>query len=475
MIRSRFPVLPAIVFVSAAGGCDENPATDRTASKPTSVGDPLLIAGARTWLGSEPHDRAGRGLDARDLDGDQRAEVVVGTPFHDTYDVPGNGPHTYGGYVLDLDSPSGSLDSVAAAAVTTDDSAQGFGDDVSIAGDLTGDGVSDLAITGVLRELGANTNVGISIFAGPLTEHVNALDVVATEVFYDYEFESAYWTTFCGDINLDGATDLCTSSGPAMYSGAYVFLGPLASGMLDVSAEADIELRAPADDWAGAHLDGGIDLTGDGGPDLLVGANQMLNDTGGVYLVDAPLVGITDLADYPVWTGEVEEGLAGGSMALGGDLDGDGKDDAFIGAHMVDGSTGRGYVVTTVGGPLAEAHAELRGAETFDWFGYDASIGDHDGDGASDLAVGIPRNFYAGFDRPGRVALFWGPIGAGVFSEDDSARLVRASESPDAFGLELCSGDVDGDGVDDLVVAAPLDSTNGSLAGTVHLILGESI
>lgn len=121
------------------------------------------------------------------------------------------------------------------------------------------------------------------------------------------------------------------------------------------------------------------------------------------------------------------------------------------------------------GGPLSEAYLVLHGTDELDWFGLDGAIGDFDGDGASDLAAGIPRNVYFGFDRPGRVALFFGPLAPGAGAADDADLVIRGSDEPDAFGANLIAADTDGDRDHELIVAATHDSATREMAGAVYL------
>ena len=98
--------------------------------------------------------------------------------------------------------------------------------------------------------------------------------------------------------------------------------------------------------------------------------------------------------------------------------------------------------------------------------------GDFDGDGAGDLAIGVPVFPYASDGRPGHVAVFFGPLPRGQHSRDDADALFRGSDQADGFGRRLAAGDTDGDGIDDLVVGAPSDSTIEVASGAVYLFLG---
>ncbi|MEZ5397983.1 MAG: hypothetical protein R2724_35170 [Bryobacterales bacterium] len=196
---------------------------------------------------------------------------------------------------------------------------------------------------------------------------------------------------------------------------------------------------------------------------------------GGAYLVSEVAAGVHDLDSWPVWTGSDLNEMAGGvsvsvvtSMATVAAM-------PSSAPHLV-GAPRRGFVVTdAAGGPLEDAFLTLEGAADVDWFGKAAAIGDFDGDGASDLAVGVPRDIYFGFDQPGHVSLYLGPLTAGTRSDTDADLMLRASPYPDALGFTLDAGDLDGDGRDDVVAAAPFDETVGEAAGAVHVYLGANL
>lgn len=421
----------------------------------------------RTWTGLEALDHAGEELDVGPA-----GEIIVGTP-NATVEFAGEG----GAYLVDAAVPGGFLDAVALGAVTSTEDDQvdeNLGFEVAVSGDISGDGVPDLVVGAVNETL---DDIGyLHLFLGPLTVRAPLVDAWAIIHAEGVDTEPAH-AAACGDVNGDGQDDLCVGTNLALewvFSEAAIFYGPLVPGLIDYQ-DHSVVLTAPPEEWAGQTLEGGADVDGDGLGDLLVGANKRNDMDGGVYLVSDPGTGTIPLDTFPLWTGEPGTGgHAGDGLAVGGDLDGDGRGDAFVGAPLLDEGRGRGYLVTDVGGgPLAEAYARIDSVRASDWAGYDAAIGDLDGDGAADLAVGIPRDVYFGADRPGRVAVWLGPVAPGPHDDDDASLVFSArSCGADAFGVALDAGDVDGDGVDDLVVGAPLDGRTAEAAGAVHLFLG---
>jgi hypothetical protein len=194
------------------------------------------------------------------------------------------------------------------------------------------------------------------------------------------------------------------------------------------------------------------DLDGDGQADLLVGAPGAAHDAGRAYLYRGLPDGRFDLARTFEPTGA--NGRLGFSLAHLGDINADGRPDFAIGAlfasHAVDRA---GQVLVYFGGPGLGASPDvvLQGNRSLQDFGYCvAPVGDLNGDGYPDLAVGAPADDVNG-QQTGRVFVFFGGP-----AFDDRPDLELSSGVPNSqFGIALSGiGDFNGDGADDIAVGA---------------------
>ncbi len=241
------------------------------------------------------------------------------------------------------------------------------------------------------------------------------------------------------------------------------------------------------------------DIDGDGVPDLAVGAPKQDGDVKGtetgfgfpqnvgkVFVISGATLGvITELNDPEFQVPQTLKfgGQFGTSVAAIGDINGDGTPDILVGVphHIVLGAddnlvnAGRAFVFSgsdgkvlfTLDDPTAEEGARM---------GFSAcGLGDVNGDRVPDFAVGIPKkNVSEELPDVGTVYIFSGSNGSLIRSLNPPAQ--GGSEANGRFGHSVANaGDVDHDGVSDIVVGAPgqghafvFSSANGGLIFTLN-------
>jgi len=328
-------------------------------------------------------------------------------------------------------------------------------------GDVDGDGLAELAFGRDPLDPFAAASAHV-VFGHDRPTTAEAMPSAATVVITDVPGSDAA-VALGGDLDGDGVGDLLVAPGGFYVpSELAVFLSsaPLAPG---THAYADAPVH-----WSEAlDLNYVIprfvpDLDGDGIDEVALATSFRWGEGDGAVTL---LRGSTLLTtpQQATFTGP----SSFGSALATGDVDGDGRADLLVGADDLPSDRGAlavffaDQLVSGLGGELDDADVQVV-ADGRVFFGAAvASLGDLDGDGLDDVVVGAPWHNEAGTSHAGLAAVFLGEqltdaASSGTELSDDDAfhRIVGETDS-DSLGMPVHGpGDLDGDGVPDLLVAA---------------------
>ena len=384
---------------------------------------------------------------AGDVNGDGYSDVIIGANCYD------NGQTDEGRAYVYLGSSAGLLASPSWIA-ESDQAFSFYGSRVSTAGDVNGDGYSDVMVSAIRFDNGENDEGRVFLYYGSASGLSLTPNWIAesnnVNAFFGYQLKTA------GDVNGDGYSDVIIgaeqfSNGETAEGKAFVYHGS-AYGLSQLPNWTFESNQAEA--YLGYGVSSAGDVNGDGYSDVLVGAMQFDNgqtDEGIVYLFYGSSTG---LSVNPNWSAESNLAFAnfGSSVSSAGDVNGDGYDDVIIGAWAYTNGEykeGKAYVYhgSATGLPsspnwIAESN------QTESYFGQSVSAaGDVNGDGYSDVIVGATQPW-----REGRAFVYHGsPTGLPLLPN-----WIGVCEQYYAiYGFTVASaGDVNGDGYSDVIIGA---------------------
>jgi hypothetical protein len=391
---------------------------------------------------------------------------------------------------------------------------------VADAGDVNKDGYHDILVGAYLADLPGKADAGAVyvVFGSPGRSTVTidtATAILPTEIKIIGAAAGDRWgasISGAGDINKDGIDDFIVgghgfdaASSVRPGAGAAVVIYGKTSGWADIDLASFTSgsagfwiIGAAAGDTCGIAVSGAGDVNGDGADDVIVGCDWASpfgrSGSGASYVVfgHSAAFATIDLSAFISGTagfkisGAAASDNSGISVAGARDFNGDGYGDVLLGSFRFDGPGGRtdcGAAYVIFGHSTATAFTDvdlaalsssqgfrITGAAANDQMGYSvSSAGDFNYDGYDDIVIGSLTN---------KACVLFGRSTPNTFTDVDLA-MPEASgacltvSGSGYLGLSVSGGaDVNGDRTDDIVIAAPGDSS--SSTGVAYVLYGRS-
>ncbi|MGQ3892586.1 beta strand repeat-containing protein, partial [Legionella sp. CNM-4043-24] len=470
-------------------------------------------------IGEANTDQAGYSVaNIGDINGDGIDDLLLGAPQADT----SNGTNSGAAYVVyGRDTASnfdtinlGSLGSngfkISGPPLTVSASQSGYS--VSSAGDINNDGYVDLMVGSPLAGGSGTANTGrvaIIYGTGSGTDMADVdlnnlgasgFNITNSSIAISRTYFAGSSLAEVGDLNGDGRSDIAIGVQGASGSVSNTAVAYVVYGTTGVADRADFDLSAISTsgfrviindlNTTPATVSSAGDINGDGRADLIVGISSLDK----AYVIYGRSSGgdVTDINLSSLGTsGFVITGpagsLTGRSVSAIGDINGDGLGDLVVGApNNVTNSNGVAYVIygTAGGGDAADVDLSSIGTRGFKitgetgqagWSVSDA--GDINGDGLTDMLVG---DYITGSSASGAVYVVYGQASGGDLANinlsslgTDGFKIFGPENSAYAGWSVSAAGDLNNDGMDDLLVGAP---STGSAAspGSVYVIYGSN-
>ncbi len=376
---------------------------------------------------------------AGDVNGDGYNDIVVGAYSQDG-SVPDQGAaFVYHGGVSGLSATP------ITVLANPADQPGAFGIAVAGAGDVNADGYADVIVGASAQDGASTDEGAAFVYYGGPTGLAVAPAISLENPTHQPDAYFGVSVSTAGDVNGDGYSDVVVgaysqSSGALQEGNAFVYYGSR-TGLSPVAALTLDNPENQAMGGFGRSVANAGDVNGDGFGDVIVGAHRQSAGSaqeGSAFVYHGSAAGLgaspTTVLDNPAGT---RSGYFGSSVAGAGDVNGDGYSDVVVGAQGQ--SQAFVYHGSATGIPTRPG-VELADTMSSTSFGSAAALGDVNGDGYSDVVVGAPGRDAGATDEGGASVFHGGPAGAVVTPA--SSLDNPANQAGGRFGVSVASSEI---------------------------------
>jgi len=430
----------------------------------------------------------GNSGEAGDINGDGIADFMLGDP---TYDGNKGIVYVIYGKKGTLREPSSmySFQPSEGFIIKGTEDKQRLGFSMNNAGDVNGDGIEDIILGSYAWGQGSEIGMTYVIFGRRDSNFPSIIDVNNMEPMQGFKihgeasfYHCGYQVSGAGDVNGDGIADMIIGAPNAVNGAgrAYIVFGHKDHGLVDIKLPAaagkGFVIEGTSQDNLGNSVSKIGDFNGDGIDDIIIGAHSADGWKGKAYIVFGRRRGnFPAVMKTPVMgnDGITLKGISDGdhfgcAVSEAGDFNGDGLKDVVIGAYGVNISKGSAYLVLGTRATPGEIQiSKLDRSSGFsmvtpDYHALGVSVSggrDINGDGLSDIVVSGPERG----SKRGSVYVLYGQkkklfnqVDFGKELDEREAFYMFGRQDSDRFGKwARVVKDVNGDGLDDLIVGVP--------------------